>query len=222
MDRLRQGAEPATRRRDCRADEGCRLPNAADRVAVELMSDSSRKLALLLVFSVVFIDLLGFGLLLPLLPVYAKQLTAGYSAAKAGWILAALMSCFSMMQFLFAPLWGRISDWVGRRPVLLISLAGSTLFYAMFAVATLQHSLTWMFVARIGAGIAGTFSSGQATESQSSASISAAMAFRSSISGFDAAQRSKPSRITSPGLHPASSSNFTASRSFPEPKPASG
>jgi Na+/melibiose symporter-like transporter len=58
------------------------------------------------------------------------------------------------MQFIFSPLWGRLSDRLGRRPVLLMSLAGSTFFYACFGVASLLESLTWMFLSRIGAGIA--------------------------------------------------------------------
>ena len=110
---------------------------------------------LLIVFLVVFVDLLGFGIVLPLMPVYAKQFTAGLTRGQQVLILASLMTCFSLMQLIFAPLWGRVSDWMGRRPVLLVSLTGSTVFYALFGMATLWHSLFWMFVARIGAGIAG-------------------------------------------------------------------
>ncbi len=114
-----------------------------------------RKSLLLIVFLVVFIDLLGFGMVLPLMPVYAKQFTAALPPGQQVLILSSLMTSFSIMQLVFAPIWGRISDRVGRRPVLLLSLTGSTCFYFLFGVATLQGSLFWMFVARIGAGIAG-------------------------------------------------------------------
>jgi MFS family permease len=59
------------------------------------------------------------------------------------------------MQFVFSPVWGRLSDRIGRRPVLMISLLGSTICYALFAIATVAESLTLLFVSRIGAGVAG-------------------------------------------------------------------
>jgi MFS family permease len=114
-----------------------------------------RRSLLLIVFLVVFIDLLGFGMVLPLMPVYAKQFTAGLPQGQQVLILSGLMTCFSVMQLIFAPIWGRLSDRVGRRPVLLLSLTASTFFYFLFGLATLQGSLFWMFVARTGAGIAG-------------------------------------------------------------------
>ena len=114
-----------------------------------------RRSLLLVVFLVVFIDLLGFGMVLPLMPVYARRFTAGLPQGQQVLILSALMTCFSIMQLIFAPIWGRVSDRVGRRPVLLLSLTGSTLFYFLFGLATRYQSLVGMFVARIGAGIAG-------------------------------------------------------------------
>ena len=123
------------------------------------MNTEPRKASLLIVFLTVFIDLLGFGMVLPLLPIYAES----FGVDEHGVTIALLMSCFSAMQFLFAPLWGRLSDRIGRRPVLMIGLAGSTFFYAMFGVATVLHSLAGLFIARIGAGIAGaTISTAQA------------------------------------------------------------
>ena len=75
---------------------------------------TSKRTPLLIIFVTVFIDLLGFGIVLPLLPRYATA----FDATKAE--LGMLMASFSAMQFLFAPLWGRLSDRIGRRPVLLV------------------------------------------------------------------------------------------------------
>ncbi len=113
---------------------------------------------LLIIFLVVFIDLLGFGIVLPLLPRYGRHFDA------AGWQLGLLMASFSAMQFLFAPVWGRLSDHFGRRPILLVGLLGSTLSYAAFGWITQLGNaglilgltpLTWLFISRIAAGIAG-------------------------------------------------------------------
>jgi MFS family permease len=126
---------------------------------------SARTGSLLVIFLTVFIDLLGFGIVLPLLPIYGRQFARlhDYTPDQIGWITGLLMSSFSAMQFLFMPLWGRLSDRIGRRPVLLIGLSGSTFFYAMFGMATLAQSLVGLFIARIGAGIAGaTISTAQA------------------------------------------------------------
>lgn len=116
--------------------------------------------SLLVIFLTVFIDLLGFGMVLPLLPIYADQFP---SIDSSGWMLGALMASFSAMQFIFAPMWGWLSDRIGRRPVLMIGLASSVLFYTLFGIATIQENLILLFVARIGAGIAGaTISTAQA------------------------------------------------------------
>ena len=95
----------------------------------------------------------------------AKEFAQQHSLtdAQTGWVVGLLMASFSAMQFLFLPLWGRLSDMFGRRPILLIGLTGSTLFYALFGLASMWGSLPWLFVARIGAGIAGaTISTAQA------------------------------------------------------------
>jgi MFS family permease len=141
----------------------------------QLPNGKSRKSAVFLVFLVVFIDLLGFGIVLPLLPLYAdsllKPLFPGeHQKVLHGVILGLLMSSFSAMQFLFAPIWGRVSDRVGRRPILLLGLAGSVVFYLLFGIASelgasgwLVTSLVLLFVARLGAGVAGaTISTAQA------------------------------------------------------------
>jgi len=119
--------------------------------------------ALLIVFLVIFIDLLGFGIVLPLLPRIAKgYVPGGPDSQWTGVIIGLLMASFSAMQFIFAPIYGRISDRVGRRPILLLGLAGSVVFYALFAYAChlgsageQQLALILLFVSRIGAGMAG-------------------------------------------------------------------
>lgn len=107
--------------------------------------------SLLVIFLTVFVDLLGFGMVLPLLPLYAEI----FQEDKKGWLLGSLMASFSVMQFIVAPLWGRLSDRIGRRPVLMIGLLGSVAFYFLFGIATVQKNLFLLFVSRIGAGIAG-------------------------------------------------------------------
>jgi DHA1 family tetracycline resistance protein-like MFS transporter len=117
--------------------------------------------ALLTVFLVVVIDLLGFAIVLPLLPRIAEAYLKGQSKLVTGLTIGFLFSSFSMMQFIFAPLWGRLSDRIGRRPVLLVGLAGSVVFYILFGyAATIDPAestlaLTLMFLSRIGAGVAG-------------------------------------------------------------------
>lgn len=125
----------------------------------------ARRGSLLVIFLTVFVDLLGFGMVLPLLPIYAKYFAAehGFDKVTTGIMIGSLMSSFSVMQFLFVPIWGRLSDRYGRRPILMIGLLGSTVCYALFGVATAMQSLVLLFVTRIGAGIAGaTISTAQA------------------------------------------------------------
>ena len=111
-----------------------------------------------IVFLTVVIDLLGFGIVIPLLPRYGEY----YAATRVE--LIALFALFSGMQFLFAPIWGRISDRVGRRPIILMGLASSAIFYAMFAFASSLKAdetvlglgaIMWLCISRVGAGIAG-------------------------------------------------------------------
>ena len=90
------------------------------------------------------IDMLGFGLILPLLPIYITH----YGGAP--WVGGALLASFSVMQFIFAPIWGKLSDRVGRRPLILLSLCGSGLSYLFFGIAP---NLAALFVARVAAGI---------------------------------------------------------------------
>ncbi|GAB4223699.1 MAG: tetracycline resistance MFS efflux pump [Acidobacteriota bacterium] len=95
-------------------------------------------------FLIVFTDLIGFGMIIPVLPLYAERYGPG------AFELGLLLSSFSIMQFVFNPLLGRISDRFGRRPVLLVSLLGAAVGYAILAAA---DSMFWLFVARVVAGV---------------------------------------------------------------------
>ena len=104
---------------------------------------------LISVFLTVVIDLLGFGIVLPLLPLYADEMHAGHLE------IALLFSAFSALQFLSAPLWGRLSDRIGRRPVILVGLAGSVASYLLFGVGAAQGAMGILFASRITAGLFG-------------------------------------------------------------------
>lgn len=101
--------------------------------------------ALVPVFVTVLLDLIGFGMIIPLLPFYAQEYQA--SPAQVGWLFAS----FSLTQLLFAPLLGRLSDRVGRRPVLLVTIGGSIGAYLLFAFSP---SFAWLLAARALAGVA--------------------------------------------------------------------
>ncbi len=98
------------------------------------------------IFAIVFIDLMGFGIVIPLLPLYGERYRPSALA------MGMLLSAFSATQFAAAPVLGRLSDRFGRKPVLLFSLAGSVAGYLLFAFA---HSLAMLFAARIIDGISG-------------------------------------------------------------------
>ncbi|MBP0021542.1 MAG: MFS transporter [Cyanobacteria bacterium SBLK] len=101
---------------------------------------------LLILFLTVFIDLIGLGIIIPLLPFYAEH----FGASPA--IITLLFSCFSLMQFLFSPFWGAWSDRIGRKPIILVSMAGSCLAYLWCGLAT---SLWMLFASRLLAGFMG-------------------------------------------------------------------
>ncbi|WP_435157693.1 MFS transporter [Haladaptatus sp. DFWS20] len=102
--------------------------------------------ALATVFAIVFVDLLGFGILIPVIPLYASAFGANEL------VVGLLIASYSITQFVFTPILGRLSDERGRRPVLLVSLFGSVLAWTMFGLA---ESLAVLFLARLLAGAMG-------------------------------------------------------------------
>lgn len=114
---------------------------------------------LVIIFITIFIDLVGFGIVIPVLPLYAER----YGASEA--TVGILLATYSAMQFVFAPILGKLSDRVGRRPVLLVSLIGTSIGFLLmgfapsmpvgFALLGMAPTLVWLFVARVIDGISG-------------------------------------------------------------------
>ncbi|MDQ0271833.1 MFS transporter [Cytobacillus purgationiresistens] len=105
-----------------------------------------KKKALPILFAVMFLVMSGFGIIIPVIPFYAEEI--GATPAQLG----LLMAIYSLMQFIFAPMWGRISDRYGRKPVIMIGILGLSLSFFLMA---LSNDLWMLFVARI---IGGTLS----------------------------------------------------------------
>src|SRR6266850_3754225 len=103
---------------------------------------------LLVIFVTVFIDLVGFGIVIPVLPYYAEGTKFGATPREVGLLFAS----YSVMQLIFSPVLGRLSDKYGRRPILLISLMGTCLGFLILGFAT---TLLMLFVGRIVDGITG-------------------------------------------------------------------
>ncbi len=101
---------------------------------------------LLIIFLTIFVNLVGFGIIIPLLPFYAE--TFGASPA----VIGLLFAVFSLCQLAAAPALGDLSDRYGRRPILIFSLAGTVVSFVMLAMA---HSITMLFLARIVDGLSG-------------------------------------------------------------------
>ncbi len=107
-----------------------------------------KKTPLFIIFIIVFVDLLGFGIVIPILPLYAQR---GFGASD--FTVGLLVASFSLMQLLFTPLWGRWSDRIGRRPVLAVGLVFTVIGYVLFGLA---GSLFMLFASRMLAGIGGS------------------------------------------------------------------
>lgn len=127
------------------------------------MEKQASKKALGIIFLIVFMDLVGFGMIIPLSTYLAKDL--GASPLEIG----LLMTIYSLMQFIFSPFWGKLSDRVGRRPILLLSLFGSSLSFLFYAYST---ELWMLYASRALAGIFG-------------ANISTAMAYIADVTDKD-------------------------------------
>jgi DHA1 family tetracycline resistance protein-like MFS transporter len=101
---------------------------------------------LLVIFLTIFVNLVGFGIIIPLLPFYAETFGA------SPFVIGLLFASFSLSQLLAAPVLGELSDRYGRRPVLIFSLIGTALSFALLALA---QSLEMLFVARVVDGLSG-------------------------------------------------------------------
>ncbi|MFQ5550987.1 MAG: MFS transporter, partial [Gemmatimonadales bacterium] len=94
----------------------------------------------------VFVDMLGFAIVFPLIPLYADRFGAD------PWLIGWLVATFNISQFASAPLWGRFSDRYGRRPAIIVGLTASALAFIVFGLAT---SLWMLFASRLVQGIGG-------------------------------------------------------------------
>jgi len=110
-----------------------------------------RQAAMIFIFFTIFIDVLGIGIIIPVLPELVKQFVGG-ETATAGRYYGLLVASYAGMQFLCAPIVGSLSDRFGRRPVLLASLFGLGIDYIVQGVAP---SITWLFLGRVFAGMFG-------------------------------------------------------------------
>ena len=112
------------------------------------MPDSKPRSPIFIIFLTVFITMIGFGIVIPVLPVYAKSEPFKLTPSELGW----LVGIFSLVQLVSAPLMGKLSDRVGRRPVLLISVLGTA---AGFFILGAAHSAWMLFLGRIVDGASG-------------------------------------------------------------------
>lgn len=119
-----------------------------DRPVQDSSSEKFFSTPLIIIFVTVFIDLIGFGMVIPILPYYANTDPFNATPRDIGFLVAT----YSLMQFFFAPVLGRLSDRYGRRPILFISLLGSAFGYFVIGFA---NTLLLVFIGRIIGGITG-------------------------------------------------------------------
>lgn len=124
-----------------------------------MQQNPTKARVLFFVCSVVFLDAVGFGLIMPIMPALLDDV-AGLSISDGATVAGLLLTTFAIMQFIFAPILGGLSDRFGRRPVLLLALLGFSIDSFIMAWSP---TLTWLFVARIVSGIFGaTYAAGYA------------------------------------------------------------
>jgi len=120
---------------------------------VEVMSEPVKdagKGALLVLFLVTMIDMIGFGIIIPFLTYLVKDLADAQGVVQVGLWVGLLMTSYSAAQFLFSPVWGSLSDRIGRRPVLMVGLVGNTVFFTAFGFSnTLLFALAMRFLAGV-------------------------------------------------------------------------
>jgi len=138
-----------------------------------MSSLAANRRAVAILFLIVFIDLVGFGLLIPVIPLYAKFFGANEFTGSL------LIATYSLLQFLAAPVLGRLSDERGRRPILILSLAGATVAWVLFGfaegIAGAVGTATGLWILFIARGIAGAMGG----------NIAAANAYIADITGPD-------------------------------------
>lgn len=121
---------------------------------------SQRKPAITLILITLFIDTMGFGIIIPVVPDLLKEMSGNPSTSHAAFIGGFLITTYSVMQFIFGPIFGGLSDRFGRRPVLLASLFG---FGCDYLITAFAPTIGWLFFARFFAGILGaSFTTGGA------------------------------------------------------------
>tara|TARA_B100000963_G_scaffold351322_1_gene362762 strand:- start:514 stop:1872 length:1359 start_codon:yes stop_codon:yes gene_type:complete len=115
-----------------------------------LTSRESTQGALVVLFLVTMIDMIGFGIIIPFLTYLVQDLAEGQDTVSVGLWVGLLMTAYSAAQFLFSPFWGTLSDRIGRRPVLMIGLVGNTVFFLAFGFSkTLLFALAMRFLAGV-------------------------------------------------------------------------
>lgn len=112
--------------------------------------DNKNRTALLVIFLTIFIDLLGFGIIIPLLPDFLKNVAMAQES-----VIGIVVGIFSLMQFIFTPVWGSMSDIYGRKPILVMSLMGNVISYFLMALvfSGIFPSITLLIISRALAGI---------------------------------------------------------------------
>ena len=116
-------------------------------MSTETQKKSNRPIGIL--FLAVFVDLLGFGIIIPILPIWTTS-----NLGQSDFMYGLLVASYSFAQFLCAPLWGKLSDRKGRKPIIMIGLTGSVIGFSLLTLAfTVFQDIQMLFIARIVSGV---------------------------------------------------------------------